>query len=316
MRKFLKNIACFGMLLLFAVTTVQLGISFKIKYKNLRANDNLEQTSNVNADLVLIGSSRAWAHFDPAFFDSIFQVKAVNIGVSGHSEIPLAVIRLKNYLESNKPPKFAIFNFDPFASADFGNTKDNFVLKNDYARYAFLPEAKDVPLLDYFKFTTAEKYVPLYAIFKYKLLEDCIFPKKENYYTRYGYEKNDENWDTIAKPVTAVMKKHFFKETEVPEITKALSELKTLCDEKNIHLLCIQTPVYKVVYNKEVFSGTKNIAAKLQIPFVDANVAYIRNDIRFFYNSNHLNTKGVNALNGLLEKDSLVRKFFKTNANL
>lgn len=300
----------FGGFVLFAALLIQLIISLRISGKMIRGHDNLEQTSNKNADLVFLGSSRCWAHFDPHFFDSAFNMKSINLGVDGHSEVSMVITRLKDYLTRNKPPRFAIFNFDPFLSSGSETHNTNFVFKNDFARYSFFPKKKNLPVLNYFQFDLYEKYIPLYSVFKYKLLNDCLFSENTSNYIKNGYEVHDENWDTIKKPVTDIMKTFFLPKDQVPALTNSLDELNKLCANNNIKLLCIQTPVYKVIYDEEAFKNTRSICRTLGIPFIDANKENMRNNINFFYNSNHLNKKGVGEMNRFLSSDSLLVSFF------
>jgi hypothetical protein len=309
MRQFLKKLAVFfGTALLLAVA-IQVLVSLRVKDANIHGNQTLH-LANQTADLVLLGSSRALAHFDPQFFENTFGLETVNIAVNGHSEIGLTTLRVENYLSKNKTPRFAIFNFDPFASADSVNVQDNFTIKDDFARYAFWPDARDLPILDFFKFNTAEKYIPAYAIFKYKLLQSHLFPKRSRY-DEFGYENNNEHWDTLKLPATGVMKKHYFKNTDIPAIAKSLRQLDQICKKHHIKLLCIQTPVYKSVYEKNIFSRNKTICEKLGILYIDMESETFRNNIRYFYNSNHMNRDGVGKMNALLEDNLELRKFLE-----
>ncbi len=289
----------------------QIVISFRINGKTIRGHDNLEQTSNINADLVFIGSSRCWAHFDPVFFNTTYKLKSINIGVDGHSEISMAITRLKDYLSRNSSPKFVIFSFDPFITAGSFYNNTNFVHKNDFARYAFLPKKKDLPIVDYFKFDFYEKYIPLYAIFKYELLKDAISLNDNDNWSKYGYEMNDKKWDTIANPVKDIMRNFFFKKSEITSITNALDKLNNVCFLNNIKLTCIQTPVYKVIYDNASFLETKIICNNLNIPFIDANKEYIRNNMEYFYNSNHLNKFGVAEMNAVLKSDTILKSILQ-----
>src|SRR6187431_1121144 len=105
MKQFLKNTILFAMLLIGIVFLIQIAISFRIKGKTVTGYDTLEQTSNVNADLVFMGSSRCWAHLDPKFFEENYHLKSVNIGMNGHSDLMASTLRLENYLAKNKAPK-------------------------------------------------------------------------------------------------------------------------------------------------------------------------------------------------------------------
>jgi hypothetical protein len=307
MKRFLKNTALFAFFIFSAITIFQFIISPRIKGKTIRRHDNLEQTANINADLVFLGSSRCWGHFDPRFFDTAFNLKSVNIAVDGHSEISTAIVRLKDYLARNKPPKFAIFNFDPGIHPGSETDNVNFTHKDDFARYAFLPNRKDALVVNYFKFNFAEKYIPLYVIFKYQLLSSCISLTHVGNYVKYGYERHNEQWDTITRPVNADKRKNYWKEEDKPGITKALRELKKLSTDNKITLICIQTPVYKILHDDVTFSWAGEICRSLDIAFIDANLPHIRDNINYFYNSNHLNLKGVNEMNRHFKNNVLLR---------
>lgn len=309
MSSFIKKLLLFLLSALLLATALQTIISLRIKGKTVNGHDNIELTSGINADMVFLGSSRCWAHFNPAFFDTTYHLKSVNISVDGHSEIMMAIVRLNAYLSNNTPPKIAILSFDPFMSGDLKPVTDNPVHKDNYARYAFLPSKESLPIVDYFGFNFFERYVPMYAMFKYKHTTDAILLNNFSNWVTYGYERHDETWDTIAHPITDVIKKKYFLEAEEKGITESLDSLNKLCILHNIKLICIQTPVYKNIYDTHTFSRTEKICKSLSIPFIDANKDYIITNPDLFYNVNHLNTKGVNMLNDFLKNDSVFNSY-------
>ena len=310
MKQLLKNILLFTCIFVGSLYVLQIAISFRIHGKSITGYDTLDTTKNINADLVFLGSSRCWAHFDPKFFNKNYNLKSVNIGMNGFSEIIASELRLKNYLAKNKSPKFAILNIDPFIKS--GEIKNNQTLanKNDYARYAFIPTKENLAIVDFYKFNTAEKYIPLFALFKYKIVSDCITLKNSNSFPD-GFENNDEQWDTIKYPISDSNKKRYIKQNDIPNITQSLKKLNAFCQEKNIQLICIQTPVYKVVYDAKAFATTKAICQSLNIPFVDANYEPIINTISNFYNAIHLNKRGVIEMNKLLKNEKELAEFLK-----
>ncbi len=312
MLKFLKNTALFLCFAIVIICLLQALISFRIKGKSVTGYDTLDVTFGLNADLVLMGSSRCWAHFEPKFFEDTYQLKTVNIGVNGHSELTASILRLENYLAKNKPPKFAIFSFDPLITPGSFDENDNFTNKNDYSRFAFLPSRENADFVNYFKFDASEKYIPLYALFKYQLFRDCVTLEKSSLFSE-GFEGNNKQWDTVKIPVSDVMKKYFIKNSQIKQLKKQLNELKTLCGKNNIRLIFIQTPVYKSVYNRSGFEKSATIAKSVGIPFIDVSSSPIRHDIRNFYNSAHLNKNGIDQMNKLLKNEKQLTAFFKIN---
>lgn len=90
-----------------------------------------------------------------------------------------------------------------------------------------------------------------------------------------------------------------------------LDSLKQLCAENNTKLLCLQTPMYKAVWDSAAFALTKKIISDLNIPYVDANAKAIGHDVQNFYNVFHMNTRGVKKMNAFIAQDSSIISFLK-----
>ncbi len=293
------------------ICALQLAFSLRTKGKTITGHDNLNLTANKNADLLLFGSSRCWAHFDPAFFDSAYSLKSINIGVEGHSDIVFIKLRLKNYLSKNTAPKFAILSFDPFFYAGDSSDNQNFVKKDIFARYAFLPDKSEVPIVDYFKFTYLERYMPLYAVLKYRIFFSGILLNKRVAYLKTGNGIRGMVWDTLAKPVNLNRRKEFIKSNSVDSVQIALGGLNQLCRDNGIKLICVQTPIYKAFQADSGFQYTRIICERLKIPFIDVNDPEIEADYRNFVDAFHLNRAGVNKMNAILAGDSTLKSFLK-----
>ncbi len=109
------------------------------------------------------------------------------------------------------------------------------------------------------------------------------------------------------------MKKYFVKPKDVNLLQKQLLTLKSICQKNNIILLCIQTTIYKSLYNKAIFDRSAKISQNVATPFIDLANDNIRNNIRNFYNSTHLNKNGVIEMNKLLKNQIKLDSFFKIN---
>ena len=313
MKKFILYLIRFSLFLVGLAFLIQFILGLVISGKSLNEVDNLEQTSNINATLVFLGSSRCWVQFDTSFFDTTFNQKSANIGVDGHSELAMATLRLKDYLSRNKPPKFVILSFDPLMNGDSETTNENLIHKDAFARYSFFTTQKNIPFVTYFKYNTAEKYIPLYSIFRYKLLDDCVKSIGAKKYDPSVSHLVDKKWDTLHNPITTDQKKYYFKNDKLNAVTKALSDLKKICIQNNCKLMCIQTPVYKVIYEKTTFERTQLICEKLNIPFLDLSGDNFKDDINLFYSPTHLNKDGVSKMNLFLKDNADLNAFLKNN---
>ncbi|RZJ68505.1 MAG: hypothetical protein EOO50_01565 [Flavobacterium sp.] len=281
----------------------------RIAGKSLFGNDNLDLTDNVNADLVFLGSSRCWAHFDPTFFKNRFGVSAVNIGIDGHSELHLIKLRLERYLATNRPPRYVILNFDAFCEYDPLNKKQNNALKDEYSRYAFFPSDANADYVEYFKYNIGETYCPSFAFIHNKIFYNAILATENQSYKNYGFARSEAVWDTVSRPVSNVMSKYLFNASQVDSIMSGLREIKQICNTNGIQLLCIQTPVYQNLSAAAQFKDTGIMCRRLSIPMIDLNISKISRDIGNFYNSNHLNAKGVNKMNEMLSVDNRMIAF-------
>ncbi len=305
MKEYFKKISLFLLSFLGLIILVQLILSFNIRNKSITGHDNLKQTEHIDADLVFMGSSRCRAHFDPLFFDSAYHLKSVNLGIDGHSEIAMQLLRLRLYLNSNKAPRYVIFNFDPLVQGGSSEHNTNFVHKNDFARYAFFPDKGSAALVDYFHFNIVEKYVPLFSILKYQLFSECLsrkgFPYSRNFYDKHASPaeiKFSDNADNVKLPK--------LNADVIRELKDSLSIFNEFCKSNKIQLICIQTPIFKSLYDSTAFSYPAQICRELNIPFINACVESIRDDRDNFYNADHMNVIGVTKMNAYLKTDSLL----------
>ena len=311
MKRFLKKLALFVTIILSLATAGQILIGIRIKGKSVRGHDNLHIVKNQQNDIVFLGSSRCLTHFDPHLFEQKSGLKAVNIGVEGHSELPVHILRLEDYLLKNKAPKFAILNFDPLMYAGSFRENTNFVHKDDFARYAFLCPAEDTLFINYFRFSFADRYIPLYALLKYKLFFDCLTLRNVSAWPKYGYARNDTHWDTLSNPVNMAFVENYFDTTSasLARMKVQLDSLNTLCRQNGIKLICIQTPMYKAVHIKPYYDLTGQLCHEMNIPFFDLNSDSLDNNVGYFYNIDHLNTEGVEVMtNNLFADEGFLRQ--------
>ncbi len=314
MNLFIKKISCFFIQFVFFAFLIQIVINIRIKGVIYKKKGMLEQYDNVNADIVLLGSSRCFInlHQLAPFFESAYNLKSVNLGVNGHSEISMAIVSLKRYLLTNKPPKFVILSFDPLSSAGNELANTNFKDKNAYAEYVFFPSRNDLPFVNYFGFKCYERYLPLYTAFKYKLIDKCFsFNSNIRSHRVAGEKMYQENWDTVIYPITANDKNYLFKKSDIGSITNMLGNLKDQCQKNHTKLICLQSPVYKSLYGSVIFSYTKEIAEELQIPFIDVNNKFNLNNLNYFYNANHINKLGQQKMVEILYNDPYFKSCFE-----
>ena len=69
---------------------------------------------NINSEIAIYGSSRAWVHIDPSILEDSLNLKAYNFGIDGHN-FWLQYLRHKEYLKYNNAPKIILLSVDVFS---------------------------------------------------------------------------------------------------------------------------------------------------------------------------------------------------------
>ncbi len=272
---------------------LQLLISIRIKGKSINGQDNLDQIIDVNADVISIGSSRCLTSFTP----SIFEGKGLtmsNLGLHGHSSLTFVDIRFEDYLSRNKiAPKFILINVDAFITV---KKEHKMFMKDRFARYAFLPKSKDLKMLNYFGFNWSERYIPAYALLKYRKLWDALFLNNQSSWLTIGMETESNSiCDRENKSPGEEIKKAIRSEKIDIDLTLELSRLNVKYKNLGITLIAIQVPVFESIYNNR-FKATKKICQDAGVPFIDLAVEQYNKDCSLFKDLNHLNTKGARLI--------------------
>ena len=72
---------------------------------------NKLMNDTINADIIVLGNSRASCSYQPEVLDSILGVNTWNLGVSGQP-FGVSYLRWRLYRRNNNPPKLLIVNMD------------------------------------------------------------------------------------------------------------------------------------------------------------------------------------------------------------
>ena len=297
MKQFLKKILVFGIIVLAIASVIQIAISARIKGKTISGHDHLTIYQGQPFDILFLGSSRCSDHFVPSLFKENLGLTSLNMGGIGHADIPYFVMKLKYFLLLHPAPKYVVMNFDPMTVDGELNLKGNkhLLSKHYFSRYAFFTEENNAMVNDYFGYNIAEKYVPLYAILKYKMLPDCITMKDGNNWMQKGYLEQKGVWkfDPVAQK-DAVSHGHADTFRMRYDIIKSqMGYLKDLCAKNGAKLICVQTPLFAKVYEEKGFELPGQMCAELGIPYIDMHNTSISDSVQNFADMLHLNTTGV-----------------------
>jgi hypothetical protein len=255
-------------------------------------------SSKINADLLIMGSSRAAFHISPQIIDSTLSLNSYNLGLSAwHFDMQYA--RFKMYLQHNCKPKYIILNVDVYG----------FAKRSDVADYQqFLPYIQDTILQNTIRghkgeFDVYQRNIPL---LKYKNLQNLAF---EGIFTFFdftnlydstrnykGYRGNDYAWNQDFER----FKKRYpkgAKYTFSKELKYQFNALLAFCQRENIKVFLVYAPEYFEVQpyykNKsELINLCTESAKKYQCHFFDYSKDSLCYNRQYFYNSQHLNKRG------------------------
>lgn len=286
MKNFVKGIVLF-FFIWFAITGfIDLYYTKDIKKQHIREIDTWERIlgDSIDANVFIIGSSRAMSHYKPSIIDSITGLNSYNFGLDGktvESDIMLYNI-LKNHISDY--PKYAIWDvyFGSFTFASkFGDQQYTPYLNN-----------KDIwgnINNDSVHFTFVDKYIPLLRYWRKQ-----VFPQYNGFRdAQKGYYNLNIPWlplkfEDIKNPFEYTINSELvfrFKET--------IRELKA----NGTKVILVFSPFYyKGVYGvtnlSSIIDSIQLYANELQCPLYNYTNDPICYDTSFFYNAWHLNDKG------------------------
>jgi len=298
MKKFIKQGLVFGLIVFSWLSVLQLIISIRINGQSVNGQDNLDQTSNINADIIFIGNSRCITSINPGVFKNE-GLNVVNLGLHGHPNMSYVVSRLNHYMRNNsKKPRIVLFNLDPYSCTGKSN-----IMKDRFARYAFGNSRKYHELTDYFDFDNCEKYVPAYAILKYRKFFDCLFLNNRSTFLQLGFESNtgDLCSEKFSKNEINGHISLYRKRSEDFDLKKEITQLQDFCNSHKIILIGFQLPVYHIIRTKNL-DQTNHLADQLGLTFFDFGSLEHSNNCSLFKDKNHLNSKGADYFSAKIAK--------------
>jgi hypothetical protein len=296
---FLRKLGFLTILLLGYLAVLQIIISIRVNGKTINGQDNLEQCHNKNADIVFLGNSRCITTFMPSIFNAK-GLKAVNLGLHGHPSVRFAKLRLENYIKRNSVnPKVVIINLDAFSAV---YNEPSLIMKDRFARYAFLPEKMNRELLTYFNFNFLDTYVPSFALLKYRKIWDALLLNNVSQWPEIGMEtETTEICSSLNKLKSRALMKEYRNKKMDPTLIKELDEFNKELASKQIQLIAVQVPVYETIYNSR-FIDTRQICDRSSTTFIDFAIPKFNSDCSIFKDLNHMNTKGARIISDSLSK--------------
>lgn len=288
----------------------------RIKTSAYGASNQIMQ-GKVNAQIVITGSSRALAHYDPRTIEAITGRTAYNLGRNG-SQTDMQVAFLKAYLAHNQKPEVVVHNLDAFS----------FVTTHEvYDPVEYTPYLYDQNLYNALHKINSNiwktRYIPLYGY----VVEDMKFAwilglkgflglsPKEDYFQ--GFNPRTKQWSEDFQKLRASNPNGVSFDIE-PKGVEDVSEIIRVCQENNIRLIFVYSPEYSEMQTfttnrPQIFARFHELFDPARVPFWDYSTWRYAGDTRYFQNSQHLNADGAAIFSEDVAKQ--LKEYFAAEAN-
>jgi len=296
--KAVLRMACFlGMIVVLACVMnaiITSGLR-RIKTSAFGATNQIME-GKVNADIVITGSSRALAHYDPRTIEAITGRTAFNLGRNG-SQTDMQVAFLKAYLAHNRKPELVVHNLDVFTFQTTRKVYDPV----QYMPYLYDPELYGA-LRKINPNMWKSRYVPLYGY----VVEDMNFSwvmgfkgfwgwsPPEDYFL--GFNPRSRKWTDDFEHFKASHPNGVRFAIE-PAGIQVVEDLIRVCRQDRIQLIFVYSPEYiemqSLTKNRaDVFDHFHELADRFDVPVWDYSHWKYAGNQDFFQNSQHLNATG------------------------
>ena len=258
------------------------------------------------ADIVVLGSSRAWCGYNTYVMDSLLHCDSYNLGIDGHS-LEMQLVRYDTYRRFNPAPRLILVNTD-FLSTFNVNADPR------YEREQFFPYITDGELISRVKevkrLTVLDRYFPLVRYYGYR--EDmenglAAFGGKKDFADggmHKGYRGNEYPW----KETESALPDSAYRVDIDTALTHLLDAFAARCKNEGIRVSFVKSPVYaplrdRFSHMEDFDSVLEEVAAKNGVPVLDYSQSAICDDRNCFYNASHLNKQGSERFTRMLCQD-------------
>lgn len=231
-----------------------------------------------NADLIVMGNSRAYGNYIPEILDSVMNLKSCNLGFSGYSFLFNDKMVLEPYLKHNTPPRIIIQDVGPFAFFEDINPPYRIEFLPYINREEFSFYIDKCPELSVF-----DKYLPLKYHGQLSVCWDNFwsFVKEEGDQPERKYYMKDYFWG-----------EDFRQLEKDPAILDLFVQYVRMCKANHIKLFFVCSPTHTVDgfahFDMKGFRKMVNDIAKNEgIPFLDYSEIYGA-DTLYFIDPVHL----------------------------
>jgi hypothetical protein len=260
---------------------------------------------NQKFDLAVLGSSRAYNLFDLVLFESLTNLRGINLGRGGSAYGDNYLV-IDKFLRNNNKIDYLYIEVDPH-SLNSGTA-----FSHPFSEYLFLPFLNEKNVRQVFK-----DNVPLHKYFLwvyFPFTKYMEFNNLDHIKNFYKYPKYSKVWDKQygSNVLTDLSYKNFkkaIKHTHTVSENSAmhLRKIIELAQENKIEVILYTAPLYiesRDYHDAEsTYEFTRNISKEYHVEYFDYSFIEISNNRDYFRDFVHMNSDGVKLFTDILAKD-------------
>ncbi|MCS5489016.1 hypothetical protein [Algoriphagus limi] len=296
MNKFLLKGLIFSLICLGLAYLLDYMIQEGLKTSNYREITKWNEViqGGIDAEILIVGSSRALVHFDCEYIEKATGKSCYNLGFDG-TTYPLQKLMLELYLSKNKKPKELIWSLDYHS---FNAVPDYYGFEQlvPYMENSFVKKMLSMHETPNYQFQ-----IPLYRYSynpKMKVIGIYSFFGKYDYnpILKKGFRKQNKVWDGAFDKFRGQNPKGVLVNFEENLFSDFICLNRDLIEK--VKVTWIISPYYfdyfgMVNNHNEIQKKWEEAAKQLNITYLDFSLNKISYEKANFYNSSHLNAQGV-----------------------
>lgn len=294
MKRFLKTIVLLLSILFLLNVVKDYGFTCLLNHYQTELYKGWNNIINdsIDADLLVMGSSRAWVQYDPHIMDSLLSINSYNLGLEG-SHVKRQIVKYHVYCHyQRKKPSILIVNFDYFGNwrrdGEYHREQYFPYLANPYIRRLILTKKQE-------HFSIGELYVPMYRYYC-QGIKTLIENNTDEYFNKHWYKgyywgaASEWNGSELAKVET-------FRFEAIQDVVDEFDVFLSELQKEGVKVLIVCSPIYigateKTVNLSEFYDFRNHFSEKYGIPVLDYIYDPLCFDTTYFYNATHLNKTG------------------------
>ena len=304
MKKFLIRTLVFIALTTIVMTVLDICLSNKLRQRQVGPYACWSDIfhSRIDADLVIMGSSRAWVQISPAILDSVLLTHSYNLGQNG-SAFNRQYTRYLIYRKHNPKPHIIVQNID-FKTLTF---------TSGYDQYQYFPYFCDTDvrnlIIPHEEYTLADRTLPFYRYANFGITK--LFENKRT--SVQGFAEHDKQWnvDTLSLSIdtTFVIDRRTLA---------AFDQFLADATAEGIQVILVHGPIHSFFTRHQknidqMWHIYQQFADKYNLPILDYTSDTLCDNTQYFYNIMHLNSQGAEIFSRHLAED--LKPFIEKQTN-